>query len=47
VATNATSSPFGDIAINSLTDKLLNALASVEQGANKQAVNQLNALSRL
>jgi probable HAF family extracellular repeat protein len=30
--------------INSLTDKLLNALASVEQGANKQAINQLNAL---
>ena len=29
--------------INSLTEKLLNALASIEQGANKQAVNQLNA----
>ena len=29
--------------INSLTDKLLNALASVEQGANKQAINQLTA----
>jgi probable HAF family extracellular repeat protein len=29
--------------INSLTDKLLNALASVEQGANKQAINQMNA----
>jgi probable HAF family extracellular repeat protein len=29
--------------INSLTDKLVNALASVEQGANKQAINQLNA----
>lgn len=29
--------------INSLTDKLLNSLASVEQGANKQAINQLTA----
>jgi probable HAF family extracellular repeat protein len=29
--------------INSLTDKLVNALASVEQGANKQAINQLTA----
>jgi len=29
--------------INSLTDKLLNALASIEQGANKQATNQLRA----
>lgn len=29
--------------INSLTDKLLNSLASVQQGAYKQAVNQLNA----
>jgi probable HAF family extracellular repeat protein len=29
--------------INSLTDKLQNALASVEQGANKQANKQLNA----
>jgi probable HAF family extracellular repeat protein len=29
--------------INSLTDKLVNALASVEQGANKQAINQLSA----
>ena len=29
--------------INSLTDKLVNALASVEQGANKQAINQLIA----
>jgi probable HAF family extracellular repeat protein len=29
--------------INSLADKLLNALSSVEQGAHKQAINQLNA----
>jgi len=29
--------------ISSLTDKLLNALASVEQGQNKQAINQLSA----
>ena len=29
--------------ISSLTDKLLNALASIEVGANKQATNQLNA----
>jgi probable HAF family extracellular repeat protein len=29
--------------ISSLTDKLTNALASIQQGANKQAVNQLNA----
>jgi hypothetical protein len=26
-----------------LTEKLTNALASIPQGANKQAVNQLNA----
>jgi probable HAF family extracellular repeat protein len=30
--------------INSLTDKLSNALASIEQGANKQAINQLNSV---
>jgi probable HAF family extracellular repeat protein len=29
--------------ISSLTDKLVNALTSIQQGANKQAVNQLNA----
>jgi probable HAF family extracellular repeat protein len=29
--------------INSLTDKLTNALASIQQGAYKQSVNQLNA----
>jgi hypothetical protein len=30
--------------INSLTDKLNNALASIQAGLNKQAINQLNAL---
>ena len=29
---------------NSLIDKFMNALASIEQGANKQAINQLSAL---
>jgi pantothenate kinase type III len=29
--------------ISSLTDKLQNALASIQQGLNKQAINQLSA----
>ena len=28
---------------SSLTDKLLNALASIQAGQNRQAINQLNA----
>jgi hypothetical protein len=28
---------------NSLTDKLINALSSIQAGQNKQAINQLNS----